>query len=31
MKIIDKNHDPFKIDLMKLSREKTDAMRREMK
>ena len=31
MKIIDKNHDPFKIDLMKLSRDKTEMLRREMK
>lgn len=31
MKIIDKNHDPFKIDLMKLSCEKTEVLRRKMK
>lgn len=31
LKIIDKNHEPFKIDLLKLSREKTEAIRREVK
>jgi len=29
IKLIDKNHDLCKIDLMKLSREKTDALRRQ--
>ena len=31
MKIVDKNHDLFKVDLLKLSCEKTDQMRREIK
>lgn len=31
IKIRDKNNDPYKIDLMKLSREKTEQLRRELK